>query len=355
MNKAVVDICRQFTSAVIVEIVTLGNGLINDTYLVTTEHDSFVLQRINTQVFPNPVQIMENLNCLHQHLQQNSTANSQLKIPQVINTIQGENCYFDDQSEAWRALEFIDNTESKEVISNHQEAQQVGFALGVFHCLLSDAKAADFHDTLPGFHIAPQYYAEYQSAENQQGASFNSEQVQFCRQFINEFKAKIKVLEHAKEQGLLAERLIHGDPKLNNFLFDKQSGKIISLIDLDTVKPGLAHYDIADCLRSCCHIPESDTFDSARSEIILKSYLSQVSSFFSEQDYQFLFPAIELIPFELGLRFFTDFLLGNQYFKVDFEEQNLNRAVAQFKLCKSIAEQELKIKSSLSPYLHEQI
>ena len=143
---------------------------------------------------------------------------------------------------------------------------------------------------------------------------------------------------------MLSLRVIHGDPKLNNFLFDKDSKKIASIIDLDTVKPGLVHYDIGDCLRSCCHNPESNNFDLAICAALLTSYLSEAGIFFSDYDYDYLYAAIRLIPFELGLRFYTDYLEGNRYFKVNRPEQNLQRAADQFHLCESIMAQESALK-----------
>jgi len=333
---------KQFTKAAIQEITALGNGLINDTFLIKTEKSSFVLQRINTQVFPDPSLIMENLDLLSNHLQKKIAI--KLTIPLVLKTITQQPYYKDDNKNFWRALEFIDNTESKEQLSNQKQAEQIGFALGHFHRLLSDADTTLFHDTLPGFHITPHYYQQYQAIEENLQKEIQLKKVQQCSEFIEQFSVKINTLEKAKQQGLLTERITHGDPKLNNFLFAKNSDNIISLIDLDTIKPGLVHYDIADCLRSCCHNPSSNTFDLKLCEIILSSYLKEMADIFTNSDYEYLYSAIELIPFELGLRFFTDYLQGNQYFKVASPEQNLDRAWAQFKLCKNIAEQEEEIR-----------
>ena len=348
MNRLAVQVCKQFTNASIREISALGNGLINDTYLVKTEAETFVLQRINTQVFPEPGLVMENMMILNQHIQQLNSGEIKLIIPEVIRPI-NQGCYIIDQeNNYWRALAFIGDTVSKESISNQHEAEQVGFALAHFHRLLCDIDSNSFHDTLPGFHITPTYFQYYQQIEKQKGSSFKGIKVQSARIFIDDFQSKINVLEDARQEGLLIERIIHGDPKLNNFLFDKQTHKIISLIDLDTVKPGLVHYDIADCLRSCCHNKQTNTFDLKKCAAILNSYLKEAGMFFTRYDYQFLYPAIQLIPFELGLRFFTDFLQGNQYFKVDFPEHNLDRAVAQFELCSSIRKQETEIKQLIS-------
>lgn len=347
-NTFAVKASKQFTHAAINEVTTLGNGLINDTYLVKTETELFVLQRINAQVFPEPGLVMENLVALNLHVQKKNSTEIKLIIPELIRaTHQG--CYIIDQKhDYWRALTFINNTVSKESISNQHEAEQVGFALAHFHRLLCDVKSGSFHDTLPGFHITPKYFQHYQQVEKQEGILFEGEKIQLGRTFIDDFQSKINVLEDARQKGLLTERIIHGDPKLNNFLFDKQTDKIISLIDLDTVKPGLVHYDIADCLRSCCHNSQSNIFDLEICGAILNSYLKEAGMFFTRHDYDFLYSAIELIPFELGLRFFTDFLEGNPYFKVDFPEQNLNRALAQFKLCESVAKQEVKIKQLIT-------
>jgi len=170
----------------------------------------------------------------------------------------------------------------------------------------------------------------------------------FCAEFIARFQSIADDLEAAVQQGLLTLRVIHGDPKLNNFLFDKHSKRIVSLIDLDTVKPGLVHYDIGDCVRSCCHISEPALFDLDVCAALLKSYLNEAGAFFTEHDYHYLYLAIRLIPFELGLRFYTDYLQGNQYFKVTEPEQNLRRAIGQFRLCENIMAQEPAIKNLIS-------
>jgi Ser/Thr protein kinase RdoA (MazF antagonist) len=314
----------------------LGNGLINDTFLATTEAGCFVLQRINQHVFPAPELITENLLILNQHVDKN--ANAQLKIPGILKTAADDPYFKDDNGDYWRAQSFIDNSESLEIIRTLADAEAAGFALGHFHRLLSDLDPNLLNDTLPGFHIATDYLNRYH-----QVAALTTKGQSFCEHFINKHQALAETLETAKQQGLLPIRVIHGDPKLNNFLFDKDSRKIISLIDLDTVKPGLVHYDIGDCIRSCCHVLTDNTFDMDVCEAILKSYLIEASAFFSAQDYQYLFPAIQLIPFELGIRFYTDYLEGNRYFKVTDPEQNLFRAIAQFELCAEITNHEQAI------------
>jgi hypothetical protein len=336
-------IAHQFTKT-ITEVSSLGNGLINDTFLVTTESSHFVLQRINCTVFPVPGQIMDNLIILNRHLEQKPGTEVKLTIPELLKTTTNQNFYQDEQGDYWRALGFIANTESLEILTTISQAQQTGFALGHFHRLVCDLNPLFLHDTLPGFHIAPGYLSHYHQVLTQTPRQIAPESL-YCAAFIAKFQHITDDLETAKQQGLLALRVIHGDPKLNNFLFNKDSKKIVSIIDLDTVKPGLVHYDIGDCLRSCCHILESNEFDLDICAAILRSYLTEVGAFFSDYDYDYLYAAIQLIPFELGLRFYTDYLEGNRYFKVTEPDQNLQRAAGQFQLCESIMAQESSIKT----------
>ncbi|MCX7086421.1 MAG: aminoglycoside phosphotransferase family protein [Methylococcales bacterium] len=323
----------------------LGNGLINDTFLVSSASTQLVLQRINRQVFPKPHWLMANLQALTQHVQQKPAQQVRLNIPAIIPTALQQPCVIDAHGDYWRALEFVPNSYSKEQLTGLADAEQIGWALGHFHALCSDLDANLLHDTLPGFHIAPDYLRDFQQALSVAGDKVHTDDSRFCLDYINSHQAIVPVLEAAKSQGVLTLRVMHGDPKMNNFLFDQHTQQIISLIDLDTVKPGLLHYDIGDCLRSCCHNSADDTFDLITAEVLLKSYLMQVRDFFSAADYHYLYPAIELIPFELGLRFFSDYLHGNRYFKVSHPEQNCQRAVQQFKLSASVRQQQSAIKA----------
>ena len=165
-----------------------------------------------------------------------------------------------------------------------------------------------------------------------------------------ERRAWAHVLEEARAQGRLRLRPIHGDPKVNNVLLDTATGQAVALVDLDTVKPGLVHYDIGDCLRSGCNPQGEETehweavrFDPDLCRALLQGYLSQARGFLTAADYDHLYDAVRLIAFELGLRFFTDYLEGNVYFKARHREHNLARALVQFRLTESIESQETAI------------
>ena len=337
------NVALQF-SRTVANIQTLGNGLINDTYLVTIDTKPFVLQKINKHVFPQPEQVMANLMVLNQHIGQANNTQITLKIPQLLTTETHSHFFRDGLGDYWRALSFIENTESLETVSNLAQAGQVGFALGQFHRLTYTLDSNRLYDTLPGFHITPGYSDHYQQVKSRTEVAEDP----YCADFIARYQHIVHDLETAKELGLLSVRVIHGDPKLNNFLFDKTSQRIVSLVDLDTVKPGLIHYDIGDCLRSCCHNTITDEFNLEVCRVLLTSYLGEMGELFSASDYQFLYPAIRLIPFELGIRFYSDYLEGNRYFKVTEPEENLNRATGQFLLCASVMAQEAGIKDLIN-------
>jgi len=344
--QALTAIARQFSSH-IGQLSPLGGGLINDTFLVETADQPIVLQRINRQVFPSPELISANMAVLARHIAQKPAGLVKLHLPSPVNTLSGQPYYLDDQGDFWRALSYIANGHSLKKLRHQQDARQTGFALAHFHRLCSDLPVQTLHDTLPGFHVAPDYLRHYWHTASHSSVPVDA----YCQQFIERHQAITSDLEQAKHSGELHLRVIHGDPKLDNFLFDQHSGNIIGLVDLDTVKPGLVHYDIGDSLRSCCHIADTGQFDLALCNAWLDGYLAQAGASFSAADARYLYPSIRLIPFELGLRFYTDYLDGNRYFKTTYAQQNLLRAHEQFRLCSDIMDKQADIKALLQPLM----
>ncbi|MCR4301325.1 MAG: aminoglycoside phosphotransferase family protein [Sulfuricaulis sp.] len=337
-----------------------GRGLINDTFVVTTATDrQVILQRINRHVFPHPERIMENLRVLSGHIQQRAATDSAtgrtLRVPEILMARDGRNFAIDAEGGFWRAQEFIEHTRTYDNISNIAQAEEIGFALGRFHALIHDLDPAKLHQTLPGFHDAPGYFARFLQATARPRPSGASRELHQGLSFAERRGGLTRVLEKARGEGKLVVRAIHGDTKLNNFLFDIQTGKAVSLIDLDTVQPGLIQFDIGDCLRSCANTagesPEdiaSVRFDLDIGRAVLEHYLAETRGFLTRADFEYLYDAIRLIPFELGLRFLTDHLEGNHYFKVDRPGHNLHRALAQFRLTASIEEHEQPIKALIN-------
>lgn len=337
------------------EMQPYGQGLINNTYLLTTDTNrQVILQRVNRHVFPRPDQISENFQCLVNHVNKKMARTAagvnMLKFPEILKTLDRKDFFIDDEGEYWRAMSFIENTCTLEKITSLTQAEDVGRVLGRFHSLLQDLDPAQLHVTLPGFHDSAKYLARFMQASRR---SVPGEvEWRYCFTFIESRNELVPVLESAKRDGRLSLRAIHGDTKLNNFLFDKNSSRAISLIDLDTVQPGLIHFDIGDCLRSCANTAgESPTeigavyFDLDICRALLGQYLAETQSFLTGNDYRYLYDSVHLIPFVLGMRFLTDHLEGNHYFKTDWAGQNLHRAMVQFRLTESIERSEKLIRS----------
>ena len=342
----------------IVDIHRYGHGIINDTYRVAVAAQGrreVVLQRINSHVFHRPELIMENLRSLLDHVRERQTgapvAVRGFRLPEIYTTRDHRDYFVAPEGDFWRALRFIENTHSIDTIADIGQAEEVGFALGRFHRLVHDLDLSRLHQTLPDFHITPRYVQRFNTVVGISEISSPSQELNYCFSSIEARGPLAGVLEKGKRLGLLRVRPIHGDPKLNNVLFDKTTGRASSLIDLDTVQPGLVQYDIGDCLRSCCNIAgetpaelSAVKFDLDICQAILSSYFSETLSFLTQHDLDYLYDAIRLIPFELGIRFITDHLEGNKYFKIREPQQNLRRALTQFKLTADIERQEREIK-----------
>jgi Ser/Thr protein kinase RdoA (MazF antagonist) len=357
----------------------LGNGQINDTFLVRLhpaaapasgpwpmEGDrgfgrAFVLQRLNREVFQDPAEVIANHRIVEEHVNRRLRAGVPVlsgrrwELPELLPPRQEPGPAVVVDGEHWRALRFIEDSHSVEVISSPEQARQVGLGLGVFHLLISDLPVDRLADTLEGFHITPAYLERYDAiaagirAPQDLAEPIPADWLQqrrWCEAFIEERRALAPVLEQGRAAGLLPLRPIHGDPKVNNLLLDPGTGAAIALIDLDTVKPGLVHYDIGDCLRSGCNPLGEDTtdlaavqFDAELFEAILSGYLSVARHFLTPPDWEALLVAPRLLAFELGLRFYTDHLEGDPYFRARDRRHNLDRALVQFHLAASIEAQ----------------
>ena len=345
---------KEFTSAGrVLEILEYGNGNVNDTFLVTVTGAAkpyFILQRLNLNVFRRPELVMGNLGIVSEHVRRRLAlaplrAGRRFEVPRVLLTREGQDHFIDPGGSFWRALSFIDAAETFDTVKDTGHAIEVGYALGRFHHLLSDLSPDHLSDTLPGFHITPGYLAHYDEVLERQGVR-RSPEVNYGVRFVVERRAWAHVLEDATAQGRLRQRPIHGDPKVNNVMLDTATGQAVGMVDLDTVKPGLVHYDIGDCLRSGCNPlgEETEDWEAVRFEpelcrAMLTGYLSLAQDFLTGNDYAYLYDAIRLLTFELGLRFFTDYLAGNVYFKARHPEHNLVRALVQFKLTERIESQ----------------
>ncbi|MCX8048339.1 MAG: aminoglycoside phosphotransferase family protein [Methylohalobius sp.] len=316
----------------------LGGGLINVTYRVVTDRACGVLQRLNRQVFPRPDQVVANLRRLQRHW--DGLVQPKLRLPSLISTLSGEDWLRDQDGEYWRMLEYLDGVTLVR-IETPALAEALGRALGGLHWLLAALDPAELHDPLPGFHCTPKYLAALERAR--WGArTKRSGPLESLFAWIEEHETWASSLDRARRAGQLPLRIIHGDPKLDNLLFDGNTLQPLAWVDLDTVGPGLIHYDIGDCLRSVCH--QAGGFELDLVEIVLGGWWAELNNFLDPQEIHWVPQAIALLPFELGVRFLTDYLEGNRYFKVNDPEENLNRALEQFALARQIMRQDLALR-----------
>jgi Ser/Thr protein kinase RdoA (MazF antagonist) len=351
-----VKIAEQFeVSGSLASIRPTGSGNVNDTYLAVFRthfsEERIIIQRVNRHVFAHPEWIMENMSILtnHCHKQleaEHATADRIWQLPRIVPCRDGQNFFKDEKGDFWRALTLIASAKSYDVAQSAEHAFEIGTVLGQFHRLVSSMNPLSLRDTLPGFHETPKYleqYDEVMKTPEAQELMESSMEVRNLQRFVEKRRKFARVLQNALESRELVLRLIHGDPKISNIMIDDDTGKGTAIIDLDTAKPGLIHYDFGDALRSLCNQAGEETsslgkvvFDLDLCEAFVRGYMAHARDFLSDNDKKHLYDSIRLITFELGLRFFQDYLAGNVYFKVTTLEQNLHRAQVQFRLCESI-------------------
>jgi len=350
----------------LVTVEATGEGNVNDTYLAvfrtTFSEERFILQRINIRVFPRPEYIMENMRVVTEHvhhrLEEEAERSDRIwQLPRIIPAKDKQDFVIDGDGDYWRAISLIASAHSYQQVQSIEHAHEAGFVLGHFQRVISDIPVDTLHDTLEGFHITPRYFAQLDaSLDDPEGQARlkSSREAERCYRFIEARRDWCSVLEQARERGEICLRPVHGDPKISNIMIDDATGKGTCIVDLDTVKPGLIHYDFGDCLRSCCNPAGEEVLDLSRvyfdtdlCEAIVKGYMSHAKDFLTDADRYYLFDAVRLIAFELGLRFFADYIAGDVYFKTRYDGQNLNRARVQLKLAESIETREKLIRGIL--------
>jgi Phosphotransferase enzyme family len=337
------EACGAFLSAT-----PYGSGHINDTYKVTSEKGSasgtFILQRINHNIFKNPVALMENIQRVTVHMagKINGRADGDRRVLRLIQTRGGGHWHHDGEGNYWRAYNFVERARSYDAVESTAQAYQAGNAFGRFQNMLADLPLPRLHESIPNFHHTPSRFATLEQAISSDVAH----RAASARAEI-EFALARKSFVSRLLDANLPERVTHNDTKLNNVLIDDQTGEGICVIDLDTVMPGLAAYDFGDMVRTTTSPAKEDEQDLSKVrmdfpmfEALLRGYLDAAGAFLTTAEKETLAFSGKLITFEIGIRFLTDHLSGDTYFKVHRPNHNLDRARTQFKLVQSIEAQE---------------
>ncbi len=327
-----------------------GSGLINDTYLCEFADRGiirkYILQRINKSIFRHPDQVMENVEIVTDHIQgrlrKEGIPQPETVTPALIRTRAGGSFHLSGTGEYWRLFHFIESGAVFDTISDAGHAREVGRGLGRFQFLVSDLEARKLHDTLPDFHHTQRYLIEYDhafKADTRQRAR----EVEAEAEFVSSRRKLAPLLTDLMNRGEIPVRVVHNDPKVNNIMIHAATREALCMLDLDTVKAGIVHFDFGDCVRSAANPlgedaedPRAVTFDLPLFEAVARGYLSEAAGFLTKKEIELLPASVKVITFELGLRFLADYLRGDTYFKVRYPAHNLHRARVQFKLLESI-------------------
>jgi Ser/Thr protein kinase RdoA (MazF antagonist) len=340
---SVFEICGQFVDAA-----PYGSGHINDSYSAVFQcgagRSRYLLQRINHHIFKDPVILMENIERVTAHLatQVADHPDRDRRTLTLIPTRDGRGLYVDADGNYWRAYRFIEGATTYNAVESPDQAFEAAKAFGEFQRMLADFPAPRLHDTIPDFHHTPKRFAALERAITADVAGRAID----AKPEI-EFAVAHKSLSNVLLDAGLPERVTHNDTKINNVLLDDTTGEGVCVIDLDTVMPGLAGYDFGDMVRTATCPAAEDERDLSKVELqfplfeaLARGYLSSAGGFLTKDEKQHLTASGKLITFEIGVRFLTDFLSGDTYFKVHREGHNLDRCRTQFKLLRSIEQQE---------------
>jgi Ser/Thr protein kinase RdoA (MazF antagonist) len=336
------EISGQFVNAAL-----YGSGHINDSYCAVFEQAAgpvrVILQRINHHIFKNPQALMENIERVTAHLaaQVNGAPDGNRRVLRLIRARSGKAWHVDAHGNTWRAYRFIEGARTYDAVERTAQAFEAAKAFGRFQQMLVDLPVPRLYDTIPDFHHTPKRFKAFEEVLAQDPAG----RAILARPEI-EFALAHKPIASVLLDAHLPERVTHNDTKFNNVMLDDETGEGICVIDLDTVMPGLALYDFGDMVRTTTSKAMEDERDLSKVnlefpmfEALVRGYLSSAGGFLTKAEKQHLAFSGKLITFEIGIRFLTDYLAGDTYFKVHREGHNLDRCRTQFKLIESIEQQ----------------
>ena len=327
-----------------------GNGHINDTYL--TQSKEYILQRINTNIFKNPYELMENIENVTEFIRKKiikSGGNPDRETLTVIRTDEGQNCYKYDEENYFRMYKYITDTVTIENEKNNQILYNAGKGFGHFQNMLDDFPVELLHETIIDFHNTPKR-VEALKKSIEKDAAGRASKVKAEIDFALSHACFADVVVKGLEDKSIPTRVTHNDTKINNILFDKNTLDAVCVIDLDTVMPGSALYDFGDALRigaSTAAEDETDLekvwFDEEAFSAFARGYCGEMK--LTDAEFDLLYFAPKLLTYECGIRFLTDYLDGDTYFKIHREHHNLDRARNQFKLVADMESKEERLKN----------
>lgn len=348
----------------VINVKSFGSGIINDTFLVICKsnngEEKYILQKINNTIFKNIEKLMENYCNICDYLKniiKKRGGDPERETITVIPTKDGKKFLKDSKGNYWRAIKFIPNTITYDVIESAEDFYKVGKTFGQFQNMLSEYNAARLYESIPNFHNTKERFKSFLKAiENSKDNRLDKVREEV--NFILERKNDTAILVDMYENNKLPLRVTHNDTKISNILMDSITKEGICVIDLDTIMPGLLVYDFGDAIRSGATHALEDENDLSKVyvdldffEAFTKGFLETISSSITKKEIEMLPMGVKVITLEQGIRFLTDYLDGDVYYKTSYEEQNLYRARTQLKLVKDIELKWDKLKSIVDKYV----
>ncbi len=347
MNRNFRSLARNFKfEGEFIDGAPYGFGHINDTYALNFQikpqmEQRYILQRINNNVFKDPVGVMQNLERVTQHLQkkiQNLGGDPLRETINLIPTIDGISYYQDEDGEYWRGEVFIEGAQTYQIPKDRSHYYNAAWAFGRFSSLLADFPVDELAITIPDFHHTPKRFHSFIKALENDPKN-RAQLVQSEIQFLLDREAETFVLVHLYDNGQLPFRVTHNDTKFENVMIDDYSGQGICVIDLDTVMPGWIDFDFGDAVRSGSNPAAEDEvnlekvrFDLEIFEHLAHGFLDAAGEMLTPIEVENLAFSARLITLEQALRFLTDYLLGDVYYRIHRPEHNLDRCRTQIKL-----------------------
>lgn len=322
-----------------------GNGHINDTFLLRTEDGershAYILQRMNTHVFQNPEDLMRNVSGVTEYLRDQiikGGGDPQRETLTLVKTKAGKDCYVDSLGSWWRMYLFIPDALGYDTAEKEGIFYQSAKAFGHFQRLLAGYPVQKLTETIPDFHNTPKRFEAFCRAVEKDVCG-RAQGVGSEIAFVMDRKTEMSIVTDKLESGEIPRRVTHNDTKLNNVLIDIRSGQAVCVIDLDTVMPGTAVYDFGDSIRFGANTAEEDERDLSRVSLSLplyetytKGFLEGCAGSLTDEEIRLLPWGAKLMTLECGMRFLTDYLEGDRYFRIHRPEHNLDRARTQFAL-----------------------
>lgn len=340
-------------------------GHINDTYILDFKNEDgsirkYILQRINSEIFKNPEELMDNFEKVTKHLGEKIVGVGGDKFRETLNivqTIENKSFYKSADGNYFRALVFIEGARAYMMVEKPEHLYETGKTLGKFQHQLSDFSVDELYETIPDFHNTKKRYEAFIKSVEVDKLGRVCECLDDIAFVMNRAK-DTEVLINLIEKGELPLRVTHNDTKFNNVMIDDITGEGIALIDLDTVMPGLSLYDFGDAIRSGATTALEDeadlskvNFDINLFEQFTKGYLETSKDSLTDKEIEYLPFSSKLITLELGIRFLMDHLNGDVYFKINRVNHNLERARNQFKLVLDMEQNIEAMKNIVQKYI----